>query len=87
MTDPGFHHLGMHANHLGRNIGNERMQAILQWVGVGSVIMMGLAATVHLIRDCTKPSREPYSSRRYHEMQDELKTRIYDRDEAARRAR
>jgi hypothetical protein len=75
MTDPSFHHLGLHANQLGRNIGNERMQMILQWVGVGSVIMMGLASTVHLIKDCMKPSKEAH-----HERHRELRDRLNEHD-------
>jgi len=41
----------MHANHIARHTDNQRMQAVLQWVGVGSVIMMGAAAGVHLVKD------------------------------------
>jgi hypothetical protein len=74
MTSPPLHTLGMHANHMSRSCGNERMQAILQWVGVGSVIMMGAAAAIHVYRDLTKPSHEQtYQKRRYDEMPDEVK--------------
>lgn len=66
MTDP-LHSIGFHANHLSRHTNNERMQAILQWVGVGSVIMMGAAATVHLIRDLMKPHTEPFCRHKYRE--------------------
>jgi hypothetical protein len=66
----------MHANHLARNVDSERMQTILQWVGVGSVIMMGAAAAVHLFKDLWKPQkewqREPFPAHRYREMQDDL---------------
>jgi hypothetical protein len=62
----------MHANHMARHTNNERMQTILQFVGVGSVIMMGAAATVHLIRDLCKPTPEPFSRHKYRETMDEL---------------
>ena len=71
-----LHTLGMHANQLSRHTNNERMQGILQWVGVGSVIMMGLGATVSLFRDCTKSRHEwtpePYPKHKYREMKDEI---------------
>ncbi|QEL14809.1 hypothetical protein [Limnoglobus roseus] len=67
-----LHSLSMHANHMARHTDNERMQTILQYVGVGSVIMMGAAATVHLFRDLFKPAPEPYPRHKYREMMDEL---------------
>lgn len=72
MTGVPFHSLGMHANHMAKHTSNERMQTILQYVGVGSVIMMGAAATVHLIRDLCKPSHEPYPREKYRELRDEM---------------
>jgi hypothetical protein len=54
MTSPPLHTLGIHANQMSRNCGNERMQNIMQWVGVGSVIMMGVAASVGLLKDIIK---------------------------------
>ena len=78
-----LHTLGMHANHIARGTSNERMQAILQWVGVGSVIMMGAAATVHLFRDITRPSPEPYPRHKHREMLDDLESH-YSRNERGR---
>lgn len=76
MSEPQLHHLGMHANHIARHTNSEKMQAILQCVGVGSVILMGLGAAVHLFRDLTKPHHEwkpePFSRHKYREMQDDL---------------
>ncbi len=56
MTAPPLHTLGIHANQMSRSCSNERMQMILQWVGVGSVILMGAAAGVHLYKDIVKPA-------------------------------
>lgn len=86
MTAP-LHTLGMHANHLARQTQNERMQSVLQWVGVGSIIVMGLGAMVHLYRDLTKPQHEwkpePYPRQKHQEMTDQLDRqhdkRAYDR--------
>ena len=72
MTAP-LHTLGMHANHLARQTSNERMQATLQWVGVGSIIVMGVGALVHLYRDLCKPSsRETYPPQKYRELRDDI---------------
>ena len=75
MTAP-LHTLGMHANHMARQTSNERMQAVLQWVGVGSIIVMGLGAMVHLYRDLTKPQHEWKPERqpagRYRELADDV---------------
>ena len=46
-----LHSLGLHANHLARHTDDQRMQAILQWVGVGSIILMGVGAGVHLFKE------------------------------------
>lgn len=73
-----LHALGTHAQHLAHNAKTERMQAILQWVGVGSVILMGAGAAVHLFRDLMRPHPEPYSRQRHREMLDDL-DRQYDR--------
>lgn len=74
-----LHTLGMHANQLARHTTNERMQAVLLWVGVGSVIMMGLGAAAHLYRDVCKPQREwqpePYPRHRGRELLDDLDRR------------
>lgn len=71
-----LHSLGMHANHLSRHTENPRMQAVLQWVGVGSIIVMGMGAMVHLYRDLTKPSHEHkpehFPRHRHREMLDDL---------------
>ena len=72
MSDPHLQHLGMHANHLSRHTNSEKMQGILQWVGVGSVIMMGLGASVHLFRDLWKPHPEPFCKHKYRETMDEM---------------
>lgn len=78
MNNPPLHALGFHANNLSRTCGDERMKGILQWVGVGSVILMGAAAGVHLIKDLLwsgkeyKFSHEPFSKRRYEGMLDDL---------------
>jgi hypothetical protein len=49
------------------------MQTILQWVGVGSVILMGAAAAVHLYRDLNKPMHDwKPDSRRRSEMPEEV---------------
>ena len=79
MTDH-LHSLGMHANHLARNTNSERMQAILQYVGVGSVILMGIGAGVHLFRDLFKPTPEPFCRHKYREMMDELNHHSERRD-------
>lgn len=82
MTMPPLHTLGMHANHMARCTSNERMQAILHWVGVGSVIMMGMAAGAHLIRDLTKPHAEwqpePYPRHKALDLRDEMKRHYRD---------
>ena len=75
MTAPPLHTLGIHANQMSRNCGNERMQAIMQWVGVGSVIMMGVAASVGLLKDIIqsgKPQHRELRERldRHHEERD-----------------
>lgn len=62
----------MHANHLSRHTSSEKMQAILQWVGVGSVILMGMGAAVHLYRDLARPHPEPFSRHKYRETMDDL---------------
>ncbi|MDY3562265.1 hypothetical protein R5W23_003727 [Gemmata sp. JC673] len=66
----------MHATHLSRHTNSEKMQAILQWVGVGSVILMGAGAAVHLFRDLTKPHHEckpePFSRHKYRELRDQM---------------
>ena len=67
-----LHHLGTHAQHLAHHTKNERMQAILQWVGVGSVILMGTGAAVHLFKDLVRPHPEPYHRHRHREMLDDL---------------
>lgn len=72
MSAPHLQHLGMHANHLSRHTNSERMQAILQWVGVGSVIMMGAGAAVHLFKDLTRPHPEMYPRHKHREMLDDL---------------
>lgn len=72
----GLHSLGMHANHLARHTEDGRMQAVLQWVGVGSIILMGAGAAVHLYRDLNKPHHEsqsePYPRHRHQQMLDGL---------------
>ncbi|WP_149111370.1 hypothetical protein [Limnoglobus roseus] len=55
-----------------RNCNSERMQAILQYVGVGSVIMMGLAATVSLFRDMSRPTPEAFCKHKFREMKDQI---------------
>ena len=72
MSDAPLHHLGMHANHMAKHTNSERMQNVLQYVGVGSVILMGLGAGVHLFRDLFKPSPEPYPRHKYRELMDGL---------------
>jgi hypothetical protein len=47
----GLHSLGMHASHMARHTDNGRVQAVLQWVGVGSIIMMGAGAAVHMYKE------------------------------------
>lgn len=72
MTDP-LHALGFHANTIAKNTSNERMQAILQWVGVGSVILMGLAATAHLVKDvCHFRNHQPYPRQKHEQLLDDL---------------
>jgi hypothetical protein len=71
MTDP-LHSLGLHAQSIAQHTSNERMQAILQWVGVGSVILMGLAATAHLVKDVSNMVCEPHSKRKHAELLDKL---------------
>lgn len=70
MTGASLHTLGMHANHLSRHVGNEKLQTILNVVAVGSIVIMGMGATVHLFRDLTRPHED--SHRKYHELHREL---------------
>ena len=72
MTGPHLHGLSTHAHHLARGTGNPRMQAVLQWVGVGSVILMGAGAAVHLFKDLMRPSHEPYPRQKHRDMLDDL---------------
>ena len=72
MTTPPLHTLGIHANQIARSTNNERMQAILQWVGVGSVILMGAGAAVHLFRDLTRPFPESFPRQKYRELLDDV---------------
>ena len=73
MSSPPLHTLGLHANQIARCTENERMQTILQWVGVGSVIMMGAAAAVHLFRDLSRPDCcEPYPRHKHRQLLDEM---------------
>lgn len=78
-----LHALGSHAQHLAHNAKNERMQAILQWVGVGSVILMGAGAAVHLFKDLMRPHPEPYPRHKHREMLDDL-DQHYSRHERGR---
>ena len=71
MTDP-LHALGFHAQTIAQNTSNQKMQAVLQWVGVGSVVLMGLAATAHLIKDVCRLTHEPYPKRKHDELLDDL---------------
>lgn len=72
MTDP-LHTLGYHANTIAKNTSNERMQAILQWVGVGSVLLMGLAATAHLVKDvCHFSNHQRYPRHKNDQLLDDL---------------
>src|SRR5262245_42825777 len=71
MSDP-IHALGFHANTIAKATSNERMQAILQWVGVGSVVLMGIAATSHLIKDLFCHRHEPYPRRKHDELLERL---------------
>lgn len=71
MTDP-LHNLGLHAQSIAQHTSNERMQAIVQWVGVGSVVLMGLAASAHLVKDVCRLFHEPYPKRKHAELLDEL---------------
>lgn len=64
MNEPPLHTLGLHANQVARCTENQRMQAILQWVGVGSVIMMGLGAGAHLLKDVLRAFKEPAHAER-----------------------
>ncbi len=83
MSTPPLHGLVFQANNLSRTCNNERMKDILQWVGVGSVILMGAAAGVHLVKDLFKGSSEPYSRRRYEGMLDDLDRHYKGRDQPA----
>lgn len=80
----GLHSLGMHANHLARHTENGRVQATLQWVGVGSIILMGAAATVHLVKDLVHAVKEPYPPHKHRQMLDDL-DRHYRRGEGPSR--
>lgn len=87
MTADPLHSIGFHANHIARHTSSERMQAILQWVGVGSVVMMGLAATVHLFRDLTKPHADWKAEPCGHRKQRELPGRVSEDDARKDRGR
>jgi hypothetical protein len=76
-----LHNLGFHANSIAKATSNERMQAILQWVGVGSVVLMGLAATSHLVKDVCRQFHEPYPKSKHKELLDEL-DRHYSRGQS-----
>jgi hypothetical protein len=82
MTSPPLHTLGIHANQMSRNCGNERMQTIMQWVGVGSVIMMGVAASVGLLKDIIKTAKPEHR-----ELRERLDRHYRDRDEDRGRER
>jgi hypothetical protein len=75
MTQP-LHSLGLHAHEIARHCRNERMQTILQWVGVGSVIMMGAAATIHLFKDLFHSVPAP----KHRQMLDDLETHYRKND-------
>lgn len=71
-----LHSLGMHANQLSRHTENPKLQLILQGAAVASIIVMGVAGTVHLYNDLTKPRQEwqpqHYPRHKHREMLDDL---------------
>ena len=46
-----LHDLGPQAQRMARNCNNERLAMTLQFVAIGSVIIMAGAAAAHLLRD------------------------------------
>jgi hypothetical protein len=67
---------------MSRSCGNERMQTIMQWVGVGSVIMMGFAAGVGLLKDVFKPAKPEHR-----DLRERLDRHYREHDEDRRRDR
>jgi hypothetical protein len=54
MTHPpiyDFRDLGPQAQRMARNCGNERLAMTLQYVAIGSMIIMAGAAAAHLMKD------------------------------------
>ena len=58
-----FRDLGPQAQMLARNCNNERMAMTLQYVAIGSMIIMAGAAATHLIRDLFRHSERDGRSR------------------------
>ena len=54
MTQPPIYNLrelGPEAQRMARNCGNERLAMTMQYVAIGSMIIMAGAAATHLLRD------------------------------------
>ena len=55
---------------------NPKAQAIFQWVGIGSALVLALGGMIHLYRDLTRPHHEwkpePYPRQKHRELVDEL---------------
>jgi ABC-type nickel/cobalt efflux system permease component RcnA len=66
---PGFAELAKHLE-------NPKMQAALQWVGIGSAVVLTLGGLIHLYRDLTRPHHdwhpEPYPKHRHRALIDDL---------------
>jgi hypothetical protein len=59
MSTPPIYHLrdlGPQAQTMARNCNNERMAMTLQYVALGSMILMAGAAAVHLMREMFGPT-------------------------------
>jgi len=63
---PTYHlqDLGTQAQSMSRNCGNERMAMIMQYVAIGSMIIMAGVAASQVLRDAFGPTDHPRGSGR-----------------------